>query len=98
MNVIFEEMRKEGQLMHVIKLFILMLILSLCHPLTVTAAQSDSYVAYQKRLKKIKTEKDIIKNGFKVLEDQRFSVEFESLGRTNFIPALDEKYGRVILE
>ncbi len=57
----------------------------------------EEYRAYQERLNGVKNRSQIEENGFCVLEEQVFTVTLESLGEVFFVPALDERYHRLIL-
>ena len=62
-----------------------------------TAALRREYDAYLERLNGINRRPEIAQNGFCVLEEQVFDVTLENLGEVVFVPALDEKYHRLIL-
>ncbi len=61
------------------------------------AALREEYRVYQERLDSVEKRPQIGENGFRVLEEQVFAVTLESLGEVTFVPALDERYHRLVL-
>ena len=69
---------------------------------TAAEAQADrelaaEYQAYQDRLWAVETRRDIVGSGFTVIEDQVFPIETECFGSVNLVPAMEEKYHRLVL-
>ena len=58
---------------------------------------AEAYPAYQKRLAAVERTEDIGAQGFRLLEEQVFSVNLESFGEVTFLPALETEYDRFLL-
>lgn len=59
--------------------------------------QMQQYREYQQRLASIVTADGIAAGGFRPIEDQTFPMTLDGVGEVSFIPAMDEKYGRLAL-
>lgn len=55
------------------------------------------YEAYQERLRGIERRADIEAGGFAVIEEQTFPLETECFGEVTLVPAMEERYHRLIL-
>ena len=76
-------------------------------PIVACAAEEESgeerekllanYENYRSRLEGIEKQADIGHGGFRVIEDQVFAIETKRFGEVCLVPALEEKYSRLVL-
>lgn len=78
----------------------LFLALLLCAPVRGQEAPEtvrDQYEEYRQRLSSVEEASDITACGFRLLDRQAFETTLESFGEVTFLPAMDEKYDRLVL-
>lgn len=75
------------------------LLLAAYLPVFVSFAQASQqeYAVYKERLDSVGKKSDIPAQGFSILEGQTFPVLLENFREVTFLPALDEKYHRLVL-
>ncbi len=54
------------------------------------------YQDYRSRLNRVTDRSDIEENGFRIVKDQIFPMETKCFGRVEFIPAIEERYHRLV--